>query len=311
MTFEKFLKLNSHRREKSIIGLTKHQFMIFTEVFDATYHEFQNERVANGEIRKLQKGGSLGVLNTPQKMLFFILYYMKTYCTFDVLGFTFGFSAGHAHDHMRRIFPILKRTLLTMGVLPIRTISSVEELMQLIENNGEIILDGVEVACVRPQDEKLQKTHYSGKKKQHTLKTLIISNKDTKILLVYIIAAGSLHDYNIFKQLFDLKIPWFANASIFLDLGFYGANSDYGANVKLPHKRKRKSKANLNPSLSKEQIIENANHARTRIAVEHAIGGIKIFNCLMQRIRNHLPSIIDNFFWLSAGLWNLKKLVKS
>ena len=309
MIFEKFLKLNNNRIEKSIIGLTKQQFMTMSEVFGATYHEYQNIRVANGEIRKLPKGGSLGVLNSPQKMLFFILYYMKTYCTFDVLGFTFGFSAGHAHDHMQRIFPILKLTLLTMGVLPIRTISSVEEFMQLVEKHGKIILYGVEVACVRPQDEKLQKARYSGKKKHHTLKTLVISNKDRAILLVYIIAAGSLHDYNLFKQLFDMKIPWFANASIFLDLGFYGANSDYGVNVKLPHKRMRKSKANPNPSLSKEQIMENTNHARTRIAVEHAIGGMKIFNCLMQRIRNHLPSVIDNFFWLSAGLWNFKKVI--
>ena len=87
----------------------------------------------------------------------------------DVLDFTFGFSAGHAHDHIKRIFPILKRTLLSMDVLPVRTISSVEELMQLVENHGEIMLDGVECACVRPQNDELQKARYSGKKKQHTL----------------------------------------------------------------------------------------------------------------------------------------------
>lgn len=309
MIFDKFQKINSSRVEKSVIGLTKEQFMIMSEVFTATYHENQDQRLLNGEIRNLPKGGSIGVLNTPQKMLFFILYYMKTYCTFDVLGFTFGFSSGHAHDHIKRIFPILQRTLLAMDVLPVRTISSVEELIQLVEKHGEIMLDGVESACVRPQNDELQKARYSGKKKQHTLKTLVISNSDSRILLVYLIAAGSVHDYNLFKQLFDSKIPWFKDTSIFLDLGFYGANSDYGINVKLPHKRKRKSKANQNPKLSKQQIEENANHARTRIAVEHAIGGMKIFNCLMHRIRNHLSSIIDNFFWLSAGLWNLKKSI--
>ncbi len=307
--FDKFQKLNNNRVEKSVIGLTKEQFTIMSDVFTATYHEIQHERISDGEIRKMPKGGLPGVLNTPEKMLFFILYYMKVYCTFDVLGFTFGFSAGHAHDHIKRIFPILKRTLISMDVLPVRTISSVEELMQLVENHGEIMLDGVECACVRPQNDELQKARYSGKKKQHTLKTLIISSSDSRILLVYLIAAGSIHDYNLFKQLFDSKIPWFKNTSIFLDLGFYGANSKYGVNVKLPHKRKKKSKNNTNTKLSRQQIQENANHARTRIAVEHAIGGMKIFNCLMQRIRNHLSSIIDNFFWLSAGLWNLKKSI--
>jgi|JFJP01.1.fsa_nt_gi hypothetical protein len=309
MIFDRFEKLNSLRMEKSIIGLTKKQFSIMSEVFTATYHEIQNERLLNGEIRNLPKGGLPGVLNTPKKMLFFILYYMKTYCTFDALGFAFGFGSGHAYEHIKRIFPILKRTLLTMDVLPVRTISSVEELVQLVEKHGEIMLDGVECACVRPQNDELQKARYSGKKKQHTLKTLVISNSDSRILFVYLIAAGSVHDYNLFKQLFDSKIPWFKDASIFLDLGFYGANSSYGINVKLPHKRKRKSKINPNPKLSKQQVEENTNHARTRIAVEHAIGGMKIFNCLMQRIRNHLSSIIDNFFWLSAGLWNLKKSI--
>jgi len=164
MILEKYLNLNKPRIEKSVVGLTKDQFLRLSESFNQTYHEMQNERLVNGDIRRLPKGGALGMLDTPQKMLFFILYYMKTYCTFDVLGFTFGFSSGHAHDHIKRIFPILKRTLMTLEVLPIRTISSVEELMQLIEKHGEIILDGVECACVRPQNDETQKAHYSGKK---------------------------------------------------------------------------------------------------------------------------------------------------
>ena len=266
----------------------------------------QNERLLNGEIRRLPKGGSLGVLDTSQKKLFFILYYMKTYSTFDALGFIFGFSSGHAHDHITRIFPVLKNTLNTLNVLPIRTISSVEELMQLVEKHGEIILDGVECSCVRPQNDELQKAHYSGKKKRHTIKTLVISNKDRRVLLVYLIAAGSVHDYKLFKQLFNQKMPWFSKTSIFLDLGFYGANSDYGNNIKLPHKRKRKSKNNPNPVLSEQQVSDNKQHARNRIFVEHSIGGMKSFHCLMHRIRNHLPSLIDYFFHLSAGLWNFK-----
>ncbi len=164
MILEKYLNLNKPRIEKSVVGLTKVQFLKLSESFNQTYHEMQSERLVNGDIRRLPKGGSLGLLDTPQKMLFFILYYMKTYCTFDVLGFTFGFSSGHAHDHIKRIFPILKRTLIALDVLPVRTISSVEELMQLIEKHGKIMLDGVECACVRPQNDEAQKAHYSGKK---------------------------------------------------------------------------------------------------------------------------------------------------
>ena len=51
-----------------------------------------------------------------------------------------------------------------LNTLPIRTITSVEELIQLVEKHGEIILNGVEYSCVRPQNDEVQKAHYSGKK---------------------------------------------------------------------------------------------------------------------------------------------------
>jgi hypothetical protein len=89
---------------------------------------------------------------------------MKKYSTFDVLGFIFGFSSGHAHDPIKRLFPVLKNALITLNVMPIRTISSVEELTQLVEKYGEIILDGVECSCVRSQNDEVKKAHYSGKK---------------------------------------------------------------------------------------------------------------------------------------------------
>ncbi len=123
---------------------------------------------------------------------------------------------------------------------------------------------------------------------------------------MYLIVAGSIHDYKLFKQLFDQKIPWFSEASIFLDLGFYGANSDYGSNALLPYKRKRKSKKNPNPTLSAQQVSHNAKHAKIRISVENSIAGMKSFHCLMHRIRNHSPLLIDHLFCLSAGLWNFK-----
>ena len=244
-------------------------------------------------------------------MLFFVLVYLKNYCTLDFIGLIFGFSSGHAHDHLMRLLPILQRTLSSLEVLPKRTLATVEELKQLVEKFGEIIADGVECPCVKPGEEVAQKAHYSGKKKRHTVKSLIISNSERRILLVYFVIAGSVHDYKLFKQLFDPKIEWFKDVAIHLDLGFFGANSDYGPNARLPHKRQRKSKKNLNPRLSKKQVKSNSEHARFRVSVEHAIGGMKTFHCLMHRIRNHLPTLIDSFFWLSAGLWNFKITNKS
>jgi len=65
---------------------------------------------------------------------------------------------------------------------------------------------------------------------------------------------------------------------------------------------------NLNqcPELTSDQKKDNRKLAKVRILVEHAIGGMKHFHCLTHRIRNHSTSLINLFFLLSVGLWNLK-----
>ena len=308
MIFEKFTKETSERTVKSLIGITKHQFSKLCSTFEEAYHEIQQERVMSGEIKRIQKGGNHGNLDSFNKKLFFVLYYLKTYCTFDVLGFHFGFSSGHAHQHVERFMPVLQRSLEKLNVLPKRAITTPKEVMELVEIYGKIVIDGVECACVRPQSQEKQKERYSGKKKRHTVKALVISDLQKRVLFICCIVAGSIHDYALMKHVFDPRLRWFDHIHVWLDLGFYGAIKDYGekTRIHLPHKKRRKSKNNPNPELTAEQKRENKQQAATRIAVEHSIGGMKQFHCLMHRIRNHLDTFIDYFFYLSGGLWNLK-----
>lgn len=90
------------------------------------------------------------------------------------------------------------------------------------------------------------------------------------------------------KTEFDVELPWFKKKTMLADLGFLGANKDYGLESKivLPHKKPRKSKKNPSPALTEEQNKVNKAHAQRRVVVEHAIGGMKHFHCLTHRIRN-------------------------
>ena len=83
---------------------------------------------------------------------------------------------------------------------------------------------------------------------------------------------------------------------------------NYGKTAKiiLPHKTPRKSKKNPSPTLTEEQKKANKAHSQKRVAVEHAIGGMKHFHCLTHRVRNQSVSFIDQFLGLGAGLWNFK-----
>lgn len=116
-----------------------------------------------------------------------------------------------------------------------------------------------------------------------------------------------MHDYALMKNAFRPGLAWFNQVGLLLDLGFLGADKDYpNVKIHLPHKKPRKSKKNPNPKLTTEQKNENRTQAAKRVVVEHAIGGMKFYHCLMHRIRNHLDTFIDHFFTLSAGLWNYK-----
>ena len=91
-----------------------------------------------------------------------------------------------------------------------------------------------------------------------------------------------------------------------MDLGYQGIQSDYkGEMIEIPHKKPRKSKKNPTPELTADQQAENYAVSQVRILIEHAIGGMKRFNILVQRFRNRKAHFEDDSVGICAGLWNL------
>jgi len=116
---------------------------------------------------------------------------------------------------------------------------------------------------------------------------------------------GHNHDYSMLKQELPPDIDWFTDLNILVDLGYHGIKSDYtGAQIDVPHKKPRKSKKNVAPALSAEQKATNTGFSRVRIFVEHAIGGMKRYNILVHRFRNHKNNFEDDVIGICAGLWN-------
>ena len=167
MTYDKFEKLSDEKHGRTIravVGMSRSKFDLLAKAFAAALLATQQERRASKAIKQIPSGGPKGNLDTPEKKLFFTLIYLKIYPTFDVLGFLFGFSSGHAHNHVEKLLPVLTKSLSSLGMLPARTPGTPKEFSQLIEAYGNIAIDGLESACVRPQDKELQEARYSGKK---------------------------------------------------------------------------------------------------------------------------------------------------
>ena len=79
----------------------------------------------------------------------------------------------------------------------------ISSMQQLLEFFPELIAitDETEQPIPRPKNKKKRKTHYSGKKKKHTVQNQITVNFD-RVIIMYKSThlLGSHHDYKIYKS---------------------------------------------------------------------------------------------------------------
>jgi len=83
-----------------------------------------------------------------------------------------------------------------------------------------LAIDGTERRRQRPQDPQVQRAHYSGKKKAHTDKNLVLVNEQTsKVIYLGPTVAGHTHDKTAAD---DAPIAYPTNATLDKDTGFQG-----------------------------------------------------------------------------------------
>ena len=93
---------------------------------------------------------------------------------------------------------------------------------------------------------KGQKFWYSGKKKQHTIKSQVVADKFTKKIICTSFVIGKCHNFDLLKK---SKLPISSSTQIFIDSGCQGVLNFY-PNSKLPHKNTKFYK--LSPSQKAE-----------------------------------------------------------
>ena len=143
--FKGMLNIRNNRQMKSLTGLTKTKMAEIEPIFDEVYKEHQQrayeEGSETGNRQRKPGGGRKGVLKTSSDKLVFILYYLKTYPTFDQLAEKFDLSRSNAHANVYKLIPILAETLVRIGAMPKREFGSVEEFKAEFEGIEEIIID--------------------------------------------------------------------------------------------------------------------------------------------------------------------------
>lgn len=294
--------LRSDRLIRATTGLSALEFKPLLAIF---YRELQKERwiryeryFERGVRERRPGGGRIGSLRTPTEKLFFILFYYKCYPTFDVLGLLFDLDRSNACRNVQKLTLVAENVLEKKMVLPERKISTVEELLELFPDVKDLFIDGTERPIQRPKDRTKQKANYSGKKKAHTRKNILIADKNRRIGYLSPPAEGKKHDFGMFKDLFPPGV-FPKSITLWLDLGFTGVRRDYpAATVMMPKKKPR------GWFLTDAEKARNKAISGFRVLVEHAIGGLKRFGIATAKCRNKDGQFNDRVMAISCGLWN-------
>jgi hypothetical protein len=291
--------LKSPRLTAALTGMTPEEFPDLLATFEeAILKRKKNQYYRNPKRTRKPGGGRKGFLVDSAQKLFFILFYYKCYPTYDVAAFLWNCNRANAFRRQVRLSKILQSSLKKKLVLPKRKLKSIEDFLEAFPEAREVFLDGTERPIQRPKNKERQKENYSGKKKRHTRKNLIITDKKKRIGFLSKTVEGKRHDFEMLKNLAPPEfIP--KNVRQRVDLGFKGYQKQYPDHLISMPVRKPRTK-----ELSKTVKEQNYRKSSLRVLVEHAIGGAKRFRITADIFRNKLKNFDDTVMLISSGLWN-------
>ena len=149
----------------------------------------------------------------------------------------------------------------------------------------------------RPKNPGRQRRFYSGKKKRHSVKNNVITERRTrKIKGLSATCEGRRHD----KRLADEQGPAFPKGSkLWKDTGFQGHEPE-GLTTLQPKKKPKGGE------LTDEEKQASRDISRVRVRVEHSIAGVKVFRSVRDIYRNFKAGLEDTLIETACGLHNLR-----
>jgi hypothetical protein len=149
---------------------------------------------------------------------------------------------------------------------------------------------------VRPQDPAQQTDCYSGKKKDNTVKNVLLVNALLTILFLSDTYGGRTHD----KRIADATPYPLPNGSQLLqDLGFLAFTLP-GVEILMPRRKPRGQELSI-----EEQVLNEALHQR-RLRIEHVNSSVKRCRIVKDRLRLWKDGVRDQVMEICCGLHNFR-----
>lgn len=221
--------------------------------------------------RRRKVGGGRKRLLKPYQEVLLTLIYLRHNVAFCVVGMMFNVSADVAENTFHEIVGVLKEVCPANRWEAEKRWTKKEPSWKP-EEIDKIIVDSFETPIPRPSIEPKQRDFYSGKKKDHTIKTEIIINVAGDILDVDPGYRGPKSDKKLHQE--SEVAQQFPNATGQGDLAYQGTDR-----FEVPHKKPRGGE------LTPEQKEENRAFSAGRVRVEHSIRRVKAFRIVRDEYR--------------------------
>jgi hypothetical protein len=218
-------RIQADRRQfLALTGLTQPEFQLLLSAFPRAYQRlYPASQTTEGQPRQRAAGGGRkGLLPWPEDRLLFILVYLKTYPLQAVMGELFGLSQPRVNHWIHRLLPVLRGALDDLGACPERNAAHFARSQAASGADPRLIIDGTERRRQRPKNPEKQALHYSGKKKAHTDRNVVIVTLPReRVGFLSRTCVGKTHD----KKIADTEgITYPPEAILYKDTGFQGYN---------------------------------------------------------------------------------------
>ena len=301
----RYAQLSRHPRVfLSMTGLRLPEFEdLLTDV--APRHAAQEQKRLCRPGRKRALGAGHPFVLCPRDQILLAVVWLRQYPTQEVLGYLFGVSDSTVLRTVNRVLPLLEASGRDTMRLPDPGKKRRRQLDDLLKGTPElaVIIDSFEQHVQRPracpkeqgsgqdsgQDTQKQATStpdkdafYSGKKKQHTLKSQVaVDEQCGKFVDVAHSVPGPSADLKLLESSGLMpRLP--ADVGALGDLAYQGMAALHPQGLGATPRRKPRAKER--PA---EDVLYNRAFSRRRIVVENSIGRLRRYQCVRQTDRHH------------------------
>lgn len=313
-----------------LTGLHPEEFETLFSTVEEHYEEYERERrrQANPE-RRRAVGAGRPFAHPLMLRVLALLTYLRLNLTQELTAALFGMHQSDISRDLRRLLPLLQQHLPAPVLLPVgMEEADMETLMaglRAFVQELVAMLDTMEQAIERPQDNEKQREYYSGKKKRHTVKTQVIANREGEVAAVSTAVPGKTSDIELARRTRVVEVlP--EDTDLYDDKAYVGLEKEVPLKpappveqaagggiaevacvprVRLHTPAKKPRGGELTP----EQKERNKEIGRIRVLVEHVIGRLRNWRILAERYRCALE-LYTEILRTVAGLVNFQRRLR-